>query len=645
VYTNGSPGVTITPPDASSLSRHFTFTSLAPNVFYKGSIQALDNLGATTSVHYEFDTFLTNNIQVESEDFNYSDDPFAGVSGGLFIDGGLWAYLNLQGIQNIDYHDSRTSGNGDDPAHYRDFDYPRTYVTGDPARPQYVANGYPELLTYDNENGDWRNYTRTIPAGSYLVYSRQSTFALPASLVTLERVTSDPHINNQTTVLLGAFVQLGDAAGDTGYDAHRNVPLTDVSGNPTVVRLAGGATTLRVTDRYVNDDENSDVFHNYLVLVPTSDPGTLRPILAQTIPVPGSTYRSGFAATEPTFASIANRDTTVTNIVALMMNGANVAFSTTNTANGIDVGWSLFAVPAARSITNTLIFQDSAGVSITNSWSYSYPFLSATNRLAGTLSTRGFDYRMVQTDFYPNPDNTRAKGEDQLAIPPVVPYDRTWRTNVQTLDWDDDNGIPKYVPGLDDGPSGYERATHGPYNYIATEAMGYVQLTAGAHRFSVTSDDSFEVRSGKDFTATGALVLGYHDGSSGTPRSFDFVVEADGLYPMRGMWQEEGGAAYFHLSALNPISGTNNVVNDPANPPGVTMVYVPGIPTPVTSVLSSATVDGTYSARNDAVIDTGTKTITVPISGAAQYYRVSSSSAVTIKTITVVGSNVVMTYQ
>ena len=641
-YTNGSPGVTITPTNVSSLSRHFTFTNLASNLFYKGSIVASDNLGATTTAHYEFDTFLTNNLQIEAEDFNYSSNP--GVDGGLFFDTGLGAYAGQQGTREIDYHDSQTKTENLGGNSYRPDDYPRTYFTADPARPQYVAAGQPEYLVYDNNNGDWRNYTRTIPAGTYKVYSRHSTFALSASLVTLELVTSDRTISNQTTTVLGSFIQLGDERGDTGYDNHRDVPLTDASGNEVVVRLAGGVTTLRVTDRYVQDDENAEVFHNYMVLVPTADPGTLRPVVSQSMPVPGSTSRSGFAATALTFASIANRDTTVTNVVGLKMNGANVAFTTTNTASGMDVGWSLAVVPAARIITNSLTYLDSDGVSITTSWSYSYPFLSATNRLAGILTTRGFDYRMVQADAYPGADNTRAKGEDQLAIPPLVPYDRTWQTNVQTLDWNDDNGtniygMPDYwTPGLDGGISGYP---HGPYNYIAMEALGYVQLSAGAHRFEALSDDSFEVRSGKDFTVTGAQVLGYHDGSSGNPRSFDFVAEADGLYPMRIMWQEEGGGAAFHLSALNPVSGTNNVVNDPADPAGVTQVYFPAVPL---ALYSSATISGPYLGRVDAVISTATKTVTVPISGSTQFFRMGGATAVTIQTIKRVGSNIVITY-
>ena len=75
-------------------------------------------------------------------------------------------------------------------------------------------------------------------------------------------------------------------------------------------------------------------------------------------------------------------------------------------------------------------------------------------------------------------------------VKPNWPFRRRFPTtgpgeaNVQTLDWNDNTGIPNYVPGLDDGLSGYP-SKPGGYDYIATEAFGYVQLAAGAHRFAV----------------------------------------------------------------------------------------------------------------------------------------------------------------
>jgi len=638
VYTNGSPGVTITPSSVSSLSRHFTLTNLAPNTFYVGSIEASDNLGATSKVHYEFDTFLTSNLQVEAEDFNFSDS--IGVDGGLFIDGGLWAYLNKQGTPEIDYHDSRTSGNSDDPAHYRDLDSPRTYPTGDPSRAVYVSAGAPELQVYDNENGDWRNYTRTYPAGTFNVYSRQSTFALPLSQITLEKVTSDAHTNDQTAYVLGTFQQVGDGAGDTGYDVHRDVPLTDAAGNQLVVRLTGGVQTLRVRDVYVNDRNNADIFHNYMVFVPVADPGTLRPVVSMTSPQAGAVSRIS-PKSELTYAEIANRDTTVnTSTIAMTINGAPAAITITNTTGGAQVYWSFAALAAAPTYTHTLTFKDSAGSNLVYSWTYSYPFLRATNSLPlGALSARGFHHRTAQSDNGGvNLGNSLARAEDQLAVPPVIPVDINYEADIPnlTLDWNNDTATPQDVPGLTGVPG-----SPFPLNNIATEDLGYMELTAGPHRFSASSDDGFQLRSGATPTALNAVVMGEQDGSTfgGT---FDFVVEAPGLYAIRNLWEENGGGANFSLRSVNLTDNSTLVVNDPTDPTGVVKVYLPGVPT---LLLASPSVGGPFTVATGVVINPATKTVTVPVSGSKQFYRMSASSALLIKSIAIVGSNVVITYQ
>jgi hypothetical protein len=640
VYTNGSPGVTITPTNASSISRQFTFTNLAPNVFYVGSIQASDNLGATATVHYEFDTFLTNNLQVEAEDFNYSANP--GVDGGQFFDTGVNAYVGLQGTAEIDYHDSRTGGNADNPIPYRPTDFPRQYVTGDPARAKYVIAGQPEYLVYDNNNGDWRNYTRTYPAGTFNVFSRQSTFALSRSQITLEKVTSDRTTSGQTAYVLGSFQQLGDGAGDTGYDLHRNVPLTDAAGNRLVIRFAGGVETLRVRDIFVDDRNNADVFHNYLVFVPVADPGTLRPVVSMSSPQAGTSSRISNQP-EATFAEIANRDTSVnTSTIAMTINGLPAAITITNTTGGAQVYWSFAALPPAPVYNHTLTFQDSAGSNLVHSWSYSYPFLRASNSLpVGSLTARGFHYRTAQAlNGGANLGSSLGRAEDQLAIPPVIPADIFAEGDITgadaTFEWNNDNATPKDVPGLSGVPG-----TAAPLNNIASEALGYLELTAGPHRFSAGSDDGFQLRSGRTPNDVTAVVMGQQDGATfgGT---FDFVVEAPGLYPIRNLWYENGGGANYQLRSVNLSDNSTVVINDPANPAGVVKAFLPAVPP---TVLSAAAVGGPYTVPAGAVVNMAAKTVTVPVSGSMQFYRLSSSSALTIKSIAVSGGNVVITYQ
>ena len=79
----------------------------------------------------------------------------------------------------------------------------------------------------------------------------------------------------------------------------------------------------------------------------------------------------------------------------------------------------------------------------------------------------------------------------------------------------------------------------------------------------------------------------------------------------------------------------------------VSMDYLLFVPTsdPITVLLaSSSTVNGTYTEAVGASVNTGTQTITVPVSGSAQYYRVVAGSPVTINSISVSGGIVTITY-
>jgi len=49
--------------------------------------------------------------------------------------------------------------------------------------------------------------------------------------------------------------------------------------------------------------------------------------------------------------------------------------------------------------------------------------------------------------------------------------------------------------------------------------------------------------------------------------TFDVVVEADGLYPVRCLWEETGGGAHLHLYSVDLGDGTETLINDPNNPP------------------------------------------------------------------------------
>jgi hypothetical protein len=84
------------------------------------------------------------------------------------------------------------------------------------------------------------------------------------------------------------------------------------------------------------------------------------------------------------------------------------------------------------------------------------------------------------------------------------------------------------------------------------------------------------------------------------------------------------------------------LVNDPGNPAGVVEVYLPTQPDVLLYASSAAT--GPYTLISTATIDTVNKQITVAMSGARQFYRLSSATVATITSVTRSGGNIVIKY-
>jgi hypothetical protein len=61
-------------------------------------------------------------------------------------------------------------------------------------------------------------------------------------------------------------------------------------------------------------------------------------------------------------------------------------------------------------------------------------------------------------------------------------------------------------------------------------------------------------------------------------------------------------------------------------------------------VLSSTSVTGPYAEESGASINTSARTITVPITGGTRFYRLASSTPLSITGISVSGNSVTLTY-
>src|SRR5262249_46368652 len=147
----------------------------------------------------------------------------------------------------------------------------------------------------------------------------------------------------------------------TGFEAYRNVPLTDAVGNNVVVRLSG-ETTLRVSQQLTGNDD-SILRQNYLVFIPAPAPGTLRAFVSDARPAPSEVVNS---IAPVITARIVNRDTSVNvGSIQLQFDGAPASPTVNSESYGASLSFTPVrqlgafgsAPPAPGSHTNVLIFQ------------------------------------------------------------------------------------------------------------------------------------------------------------------------------------------------------------------------------------------------------------------------------------------------
>jgi len=108
---------------------------------------------------------------------------------------------------------------------------------------------------------------------------------------------------------------------------------------------------------------------------------------------------------------------------------------------------------------------------------------------------------------------------------------------------------------------------------------------------------------------------------------------------VRVVWYENGGGANFQLFSVDPDNGTaRTLLNDPTNPTDVVQVYQP------VGLLAASAVTGPFAPASGAVIDTTGQTVTVPMTGSAQFFRMVTLTPVTLSNVHVAGSNIVFNY-
>ena len=114
---------------------------------------------------------------------------------------------------------------------------------------------------------------------------------------------------------------------------------------------------------------------------------------------------------------------------------------------------------------------------------------------------------------------------------------------------------------------------------------------------------------------------------------FEFAVQSAGVYKFRFVYEENEGGSYAEWYYVSRTNYDNRTAL-------VTPTIVPSV-----QLYSSTTANGTYTNDLTGVIDTTAKTVTVPKNGKTSFYRLKSSSALKITSITPSGNNIVLKYQ
>jgi autotransporter-associated beta strand protein len=242
-------------------SRSGFFPGLTLNHTHTAIIQATDNSARSVTATVNFDTFDPNSYTFEAEDFDYG-------GGRFFNNPQSGAYVNLAGVEGIDLH-CVNPGQGNDA--YRP-NPPGLETEGATDGPRQAVD--PGLVDYDvgfSSGGNWGNYTRTFPAGTFNVYLRGADgVGAVNDGASLSLVTGGLGTTNQTTQRLGTF----SVPATGGWQTYTWVPLKDTSGNLVALTNSGAVETLRVTT------DNGSYNANFYLLEPVYTPPPGVPLAA-----------------------------------------------------------------------------------------------------------------------------------------------------------------------------------------------------------------------------------------------------------------------------------------------------------------------------------------------------------------------------
>jgi hypothetical protein len=198
-----------------------------------------------------FDTFSSSNYTWEAEDYDYD--------GGQYFDNPQTnAYAGLVSTATDAYH-VETSGDG---TAYRDVAFGLgNEAAGDTTRAQYTTG----QVDYDvgwNNAGNWANYTRHYPAGTYNIYMRASNVNAAGT---------------DNAEFSGAVSGRFGIPSTGAYQTYTWSPLVDANGDIVEFTTDGSAKTIKLL--VVNAGFNM----NFFMLSPVESASVAKPTLTAKI--------------------------------------------------------------------------------------------------------------------------------------------------------------------------------------------------------------------------------------------------------------------------------------------------------------------------------------------------------------------------
>ena len=319
----------------SSTSKTALFSGLKSNQVYTAAIAVTDANGNSATSTVYFDTFTPIALW-EGEDWDFDGGLFFNnpVPSAVFQDN---SYFGRVGVQGIDENETANGGAGDGPAGdhaYRSSDVMAAGTANEVARQKFLdaQSSDPNIKDYATgwfNTGEWINYTRSFPAGTYNVYGRLANGSGGSANAYLDKVVSGQGTANQTTARLGIFSF--QARGWSSYDY---VPLRDQFGNLASVTL-NGQTTLRLT----SGPQGGGVNVNFLFLVPArTDLLSITGVYPDGTTLLQGTNKLAFSVSNPTYAI----DPAAIHVT---LNGADVSSQLTFAGNANNRTVSLGLVP------------------------------------------------------------------------------------------------------------------------------------------------------------------------------------------------------------------------------------------------------------------------------------------------------------